>query len=259
MTAHIAYPDEFIDRLEVVWGAGFLSPGGEDEVLEILRDIDLRNKVVLDIGCGVAGPAIVITREFEPQKVIGIDIEHQLIIRGKRNVANEGLDNQIDLKLVEPGALPFPDASFDAVFSKDSLIHIEDKSAFYKEILRVLKPGGAFVASDWLKGEDAESLPEYELWRKLAHLSFVMQTASETEAVLQSQGFKNVSSRDRNDWFSVIARRDCESLEGPLRDEFIQICGEETFKKAVEIRRSHIAAADCGGLRPTHIRGFKAT
>ena len=36
MATDIAYPDEFIDRLEVVWGEGFLSPGGADEVVEIL-------------------------------------------------------------------------------------------------------------------------------------------------------------------------------------------------------------------------------
>ena len=47
-----SYPPEFIDKLELLWGIGFLSPGGPDEVKEILRDITVRDKMVLDIGCG---------------------------------------------------------------------------------------------------------------------------------------------------------------------------------------------------------------
>jgi len=41
------YTDEFVDRLEVLWGEGFLSPGGADEVREIVKGIDLAGKSVL--------------------------------------------------------------------------------------------------------------------------------------------------------------------------------------------------------------------
>ena len=49
-----------------------------------------------------------------------------------------------------PGPLPFADASFDIVFSKDALLHVPDKDALFAEIFRVLKPGGVFAASDWM-------------------------------------------------------------------------------------------------------------
>ena len=45
-----------------------------------------------------------------------------------------------------PGPLPFTDASFDVVFSKDALLHVPDKDALFAEIFRVLKPGGVFAA-----------------------------------------------------------------------------------------------------------------
>ena len=53
-----SYPPEFVTKLEMQWGIGFLSPGGPDEVLEILRDIDIKGKSVLDIGCGVGGASV---------------------------------------------------------------------------------------------------------------------------------------------------------------------------------------------------------
>ena len=54
----IQYPDEFINRLEVLWGEGFLSPGGADEVKEIVNGLDISGKSVLDIGCGTGGVEI---------------------------------------------------------------------------------------------------------------------------------------------------------------------------------------------------------
>lgn len=47
------YPDEFIARLQFKWGEGFLSPGGEDEVGEMLKNINISGCKVLDIGCGL--------------------------------------------------------------------------------------------------------------------------------------------------------------------------------------------------------------
>ena len=82
-----SYPPEFIDKLELLWGIGFLSPGGPDEVKEILRDITVRDKMVLDIGCGTGGPDIVIAQEFAPKQIVGIDIEPFLIETSQKNIA----------------------------------------------------------------------------------------------------------------------------------------------------------------------------
>ena len=116
-----SYPPEFIDKLELLWGIGFLSPGGPDEVKEILRDITVRDKMVLDIGCGTGGPDIVIAQEFAPKQIVGIDIEPFLIETSQKNIARAGMGNVVDIRLVEAGPLPFEDQSFDVVFSKDSL------------------------------------------------------------------------------------------------------------------------------------------
>jgi cyclopropane fatty-acyl-phospholipid synthase-like methyltransferase len=65
----IQYLDEFIDRLEILWGEGFLSPGGVDEVKLRLKDVELKNKSVLDIGCGTGGAEVVLARDFGIDKV----------------------------------------------------------------------------------------------------------------------------------------------------------------------------------------------
>ena len=248
------YGDEFIDRLHLIWGPGFLSPGGPEEVAGIVRGIDLTGSRVLDIGCGTGGPAIVLARDMGAQ-VVSIDIEPQLLDRARRLAAEAGVAERIEFKLVEPGPLPFGPEDFDAVFSKDALIHISDKQALYTDILRVLKPGGRFAASDWLKGQNADSDPAFQKFLAAVKLNFAMATASETAEAMRKAGFEDVETTDRNAWYAALAAEEVEAIEGPLREDIIRVSSREIYESWLGVRRRLAQAAHSGGLRPTHVRG----
>ena len=217
----------------------------------------MRGKTVLEIGCGIGGPAIVIAGDFDARKVVGIDIEPQLIERAARNVRKAGLQDQIDLQLVEPGPLPFDSRSFDVVFSKDAIVHIEDKPAIYGEIFRVLKPHGQFLAGDWFASENADDLPEFQHYLDLSHLTFAMQTAAQAEEIIREAGFSEIHLDDRNAWYAKFARQQIERIEGPLKARLIEVCGAESYEKMLQVSYANASAAACGGLRPTHIRASK--
>ena len=240
----------------MVWGHGFLSPGGRDEVLRVVEGLDLAGRLVLDIGCGTAGPAMVLAKACGA-KVIGIDVEPQLVARAKRAVENADLGDRVDIKLVEPGPLPFGDQSLDVVFSKDSLIHIPDKAALFKEIMRVLKPGGTVAVSDWLAGEGPEGASALNAYRQHGHLDFTMATARETETLLRSVGFEGVSSLDRHRWYAKFAREESEQIDGPLKEQLIEAANEEIYAEWAKGRRALADAVAAGGLRPTHLRAAK--
>ncbi|MCH9672256.1 MAG: methyltransferase domain-containing protein [Gammaproteobacteria bacterium] len=259
MSAHkdLSYPNDFVDRIEISWGDGFLSPGGPDEVREVLRDTEVASKTVLDIGCGTAGPALVMVGELGAARVVGVDIEAQVIERGINNVRRAGLDECVALQLVQPGPLPFASGTFDVVFSKDSLIHIDDKAAVFTDVLRVLKPGGVFAASDWLAGENAAQSEEFQRWLDTSTHHFVMQTAREAMASMRAAGFEAVASRDRNAWYAAVATREVALMEGPLRQRFLDAGGEARYQQLLTIRKTNADAVRCGSLRPTHLRGRK--
>lgn len=250
------YPEEFIDRLHLIWGAAFLSPGGPEEVQEIVRGLDLADRQVLDIGCGTGGPAIVLARE-SGARVTGLDVEPQLIARARRFAAEAGVADRVDFRLVEPGPLPFAAESFDGVFSKDALIHIPDKPALYREILRVLRPGGVFAASDWLAGEGALEDPAFRRYVDLGHLKFTMATAEETAAIMRESGFAAVATVDRNAWYAEVSAAEAAAIAGPLRDEIIAVSDVATYERWRDGRRALAEATRKGSLRPTHLRGRK--
>lgn len=252
------YPQHFVDRLEILWGEGFLSPGGAEEVRAIVNGVNLAEKSVLDIGCGTGGVDFVLAGDLNAGRVIAIDVEPALLDRARRRLesSHSALAGQVDFQLVSPGPLKWPDAAFDVVFSKDAMIHIPDKAAMYREVLRVLKPGGVFAASDWLGGENMNS-PEWRRFRELAHLDFTMTTAVEAEAMLREAGFVDVSSVDRNGWYSEVTRQEVRDLEGPLRDRLLEVVDEDLYHHWLEVRRALRDAVNVGALRPTHLRGFR--
>lgn len=251
------YGEEFIDRLHLIWGPGFLSPGGPQEVVEITRGLDLNNALVLDIGCGTGGPAIVLARDLGA-RVICIDIEPQLLERASKLAVEAGVSGQIEYRLVAPGPLPFEDNSFDVVFSKDALIHIPDKKALYAQIMRVLKPGAAFAASDWLSGDNAAGDEAFQQYISLTELDFTMATAEQTAEVMREAGFENVQTNDRNAWYARLSKHELAQVEGPLRDQIISVSSDEIYQHWLAVRRALAAATNSGGLRPTHLRGYNA-
>ena len=257
MSQKLSYPDDFADRLELIWGAGFLSPGGAEEVRKILKETDLSGKRVLEIGCGVGGPAIVMAKEFSTAQVVGIDIEQQLIARASRNARAAGVEQKTEFRLVEPGPLPVETGSFDIVFSKDAIVHIEDKLAIYQEIFRVLKPNGVFIAGDWFTSENADDLPEFRHYREVSHLTFSMQTSFRAKDVLCKAGFEEIALDDRNAWYTEFSRELIEKIEGPLKSQLIEVCGVDQYEAILRVSHANAGAAACGGLRPTHIRASK--
>jgi ubiquinone/menaquinone biosynthesis C-methylase UbiE len=251
------YAKAFTDCLQFMWGEGFLSPGGPEEVADMVRGHALAGKRVLDIGSGLGGVDLLLVAEHGAREVIGIDVEPQLIEAARETVARKALEAAITFQLVEPGPLPFADASFDVVFSKDAMVHIADKPGLYREVLRVLKPGGAFIAADWLWAEGAETSAVVVAWLSKGPLRFAYTTPVEAKAALEQAGFVDAHVVDRRLLLQASNRAEIETLAGPARDRLAAIVGEEMALSRLNAARGRQGALDSGDLIPSHLGGRK--
>ncbi len=255
----VHYPKTFTDGLEAIWGEGFLSPGGPAEVAKMLEGSDLNNHWVLDIGCGLGGVDVLLVEEHGADRVVGIDIEPQLVSAATTLINRRGLIDQIAIELVQPGPLPFEDEYFDTVFSKDALLHIADKPALYAEILRVLKPGGRFVGSDWLSDQVySDTVPEsLAKWSAVTGLENVVWTPADHAAeTMRAAGFTAVETNDRNEWYIGELAKE-EALVTHDYAGLVAEVGEEVARTRRASLAARAPAVRDGYLRPTHIRAQK--
>lgn len=251
------YHQKLIGMLERVWGDGWLSPGGPGEIARLLEGLDLREKSVLDIGCGAGGVDVLLAETHGALYVTGIDVEDTVLAHARERVARAGLSGRIGVLKVVPGPLPFPPQTFDIVFSKDSIVHIPDKHALMRDVFRVLKPGVWFVASDWLIGHENEPSPAMQAYIASEGLDFGMASPSRYADAMKSAGFEMVETRSRNAWYRDKSREELALMKGPLYAEAAGKLGREFVDHNIEIWSNMLPVLESGEHCPTHLRAWK--
>lgn len=114
------------------------------------------NKDVLDLGTGTGAVAERAATAVRPNgHVVGVDISPDMLALARKRAAARGLGN---LKWLEGRAesIPADDKAFDAVLACLSMMYVIDRQAGAREIARVLRPGGQFVASVWAGPEECD-------------------------------------------------------------------------------------------------------
>ncbi|MEQ8659947.1 MAG: class I SAM-dependent methyltransferase [Gammaproteobacteria bacterium] len=127
---------------------------------------------VLDVGCGIGGPARTLAAEFGC-RVSGIDLTGEFVRAARMLTARVGLQHACEFVHGSGAALPWPDAHFDAVWSQNMLMNVADKAGFFAEVARVLKPGGRFAFECVLAGS-GEPLHLPCFWATRAELSHLV-------------------------------------------------------------------------------------
>src|SRR5216684_8028332 len=159
---------------------------------------------VLDVGSGVGGPARYLAATYGC-RVTGVDLSEPFVEAARYLTERTGQSGQVSFQSASALELPFDDGGFDAVLLLHVAMNISDRARLYREIRRVLKPGGRFATFDVVlnSGEPHYPLP----WARTPATSFLL-TAIATREAIEPAGFRALTWQDDTDaakaWFALL-------------------------------------------------------
>jgi sarcosine/dimethylglycine N-methyltransferase len=148
---------------------------------------------VLDIGCGIGGPARWIATKYGC-RITGVDLTAEFCEAARELKGLCGLADRVRMLHGSALSLPLPGNSFDRAYSQAALMNVSDKRGVFCEAFRVLRPGGLLALS--LAGAGSAGDPRYPLpWATTPDISFLV-TPDQIRADLLAAGFQIVALRD---------------------------------------------------------------
>jgi ubiquinone/menaquinone biosynthesis C-methylase UbiE len=247
------YHDNMVTVLELIWGEGYMAPGGPGNVAKMLAGLETQGQRILDIGCGLGGPSMEMAGTHGA-RVVGIDLEAPLIERARQAAAARGLDEQCAFQTVNAGPLPFDDASFDIVVSAGAFTQTADKAGLLAETHRVLEPGGHLSCYEWMKAP-GELSDDMRYWIEVEGLTYALETLEDFCDRFVDAGFADVHAEDATAWYRREARREYELLRGELYPRMVELLGQADADHFVEDWRAMVVVIDKGEMRQGYLRG----
>ena len=199
---------EILAPMDQLHSGGFATTKAQVAKLELSPEMR-----VLDVGCGIGGPARYLANTFGC-RVTGIDLTDEFVEVARMLTKRCGLSDKTEFHQGNALELPFEDGTFDVVWCQNVTMNIENKGGLLAQIQRVLKPGGKFTYTEYVRGQGGD--PIYPVpWAHDPSYSFIV-TPEEMRKMVEESGLRILDWTDTTTTILEWAREASERAKaGP--------------------------------------------
>lgn len=121
---------------------------------------------ILDVATGTGDLAILLAKQLPQAQITGVDLSSGMIKVGNEKIARNGLAGRVSLRVADCLSLPFADGEFDCITVAYGVRNFSDLAAGYREMRRVLRPGGSLCVIELSTPVNKLVKPFYNLYTK---------------------------------------------------------------------------------------------
>jgi cyclopropane fatty-acyl-phospholipid synthase-like methyltransferase len=243
------YTPKYCLQLEAAYGQGLMSDGGEEAIDWMFDQVPLEGKVALDIGSGMGGVAFYLAEKYH-MHITGLEINPWLVMESAKRVPEHLKQNVTFLLSTGNSNWPFAPKSYDIVYSKGVLTHVEKKDSLFQECHKLLKENGLFVITDWLSSEKRVWGNYLAKLVELEHLTLFPESESGYIEIFKRNGFELLSVRDDTPVYLEYNRQIIERLRNLANEPLPpDIFSKSELEESIVGYESIVNAFEIGELR----------
>ncbi|TVU35437.1 hypothetical protein EJB05_17326 [Eragrostis curvula] len=240
---NVQYKASGILRYERIFGDGYVSTGGVETTKEFVNRLDLKpGQKVLDVGCGIGGGDFYMAEKYGTH-VVGIDLSINMILFALERAV--GRKSSVEFEVADCTTKTYPDNTFDVIYSRDTILHIQDKPSLFKSFFKWLKPGGKVLISDYCR---SPGTPSEEFAAYIKQRGYDLHDVEAYGQMLKDAGFHDVIAEDRSDQFLGILQKEVAKFE-QNKDSFLADFSQEDYDAIVNGWKAKVQRSSAGEQR----------
>ncbi|CAF1056322.1 unnamed protein product [Adineta ricciae] len=206
---HSEYAEKSIQKYESVRGLGFVTIGGSILTHELVKRLDLtKSQRLLNFGCATGGSSFQIAQEYGCE-IIGVDISANMIgMAWDRALSYKGY--KIRFEIGEGTKMRFSPSKFDAIYSRDVIFHVSDKTTLLNNFYTWLKSDGRLLITDFCCGNTPFSQDLIDYARSGI---YTLTPIQEYADLIEKCGFVQVRAEDCSDLYQQYCLNEIEIAE----------------------------------------------